>query len=165
MKTIGRLMMFAAMAAVIALLCGCGAFTAGGVYIFGDGYIDPTDPENNDGSHYHIVDFTATRSGYIEVSMVSDEVDSYVLVYQGTNESNLIGYDDDSGPGYDAFLSVPITQGITYRVKFTTAGADDFGYYEWQIDQVTVRSAAAGAEPGDKPAKSLDEVSGLKAAK
>lgn len=123
-----------ATAAAVVLLCGCGGGYSGSLGIVGDGFISSTDPEIASGAHYRTLDFIASRTGVMEVSMSGTEVDSYIILYRGTDKSDLIGTDDNSGGGTDALLSFDAVEGVTYEVLFTTAGADDFGHYSYTIE-------------------------------
>lgn len=150
-----------AVLAFMVILCGCGGSIPSAVYLSGDGYFDVTDPQTGaKNSYYHDLDFVAPSNGYIEVRMSSEAVDSIILVYRGTDDSDLIGSDDDSGgPGrVDAFFTFYAIQGVNYKVRFSTYDGKKTGLYTWSIDQVTTRSIPNPPDPGDKPNLSIDEM-------
>ena len=67
--------------------------------------------------------------------------DPYELIFEGNfgasvspPVSALVASDDSSGPGLDALTDFYATDGQVYTVWFTTAGAADYGTFEYTID-------------------------------
>jgi len=143
-----------ALVALTLAMAGCGG--GGGtdpLDIFGTAALTSSDPTNNDGSLYDERYFTATRNGYIAVSMSSDDLDAYVVVYEGRNEETRVGTDDDSGPGTNALLYFYARKGWVYTAKFTTSEAEAItGDYIYTIAEVD-GSRGLAAQVSDSPAK------------
>jgi len=115
---------------------------------------------NQDGSLYDSQSFTTTRDGWVQVSMSSDTLDSYVIVYSGVTEDTEVGYDDDSGTKGNAIYYFHAGSGETYTAKFTTYGegshAGDYTFTIKEIATPDTRRALAltvGKQPHDPAAK------------
>jgi hypothetical protein len=93
--------------------------------------------------------------------MRSDDVDSYLYLYRKDSDGtyDLVAEDDDSGDtAGDAFLSVDVRRGRTYRIVATSATSDERGPYlirfsrEWGRPARVVPDAARKAQSVDLPA-------------
>ncbi len=146
------IILISALLALAIALAGCGG-GGGRLDLFGTGALTLSDPTNNDGSLYDEVHFTATRNGYIEVSMSSRYLDAYIVVYEGRNEEVRVGTDDDSGPDTDALFYFQARRGQVYTAKFTTSQAEAItGNYVYTIAEMDgTRGPAVRAS--DSPAK------------
>jgi hypothetical protein len=104
----------------------------------------------------------ARRYGMVAVSMSSTQVDSYVVVWAGTdsdyNTYTYIGEANDSGVGFDALLIFEASAQSWYSFRCCTYGADDFGSYKYAVTYVDNRALAARKWTGSgKPAKTADD--------
>jgi hypothetical protein len=106
------------------LFSGCNSTTLGNATVLsGSGRLQAGDHTATDGSYIDDYTFTPQRDGYVTILMNSSSIDAYLLVYQGTNDTTLLGSNDDSGPGTDAVLTIYVQNGVTYMARFTSSGA------------------------------------------
>lgn len=118
--------------------CGGGGGSRAPLNITGYAELTHSDGVNRDGSLYDSRSFTATRDGWIQVSMSSTVLDPFIVVYRGTNEDYEVGHDDDSGSRSDAVFFFHAERGKTYTAKFTTYGSGArTGTYSFTIKEIT----------------------------
>jgi len=87
-----------------------------------------TTPGRNDASLVDLYELNMPVSGLLVIRMQSEVLDSYLEVRDESGET-IIAYDDDSGAGVNAFLTVRLEKG-RYRVVANTAfsWAEEGGY-------------------------------------
>ena len=143
------------------IIAGCGG-GGGRDPLNVSGYADLTmsDGVNQDDSLYDSQSFSTTRDGWVQVTMSSSTLDSYLIVYRGVTEDVEVGYDDDSGTKGNAVYFFHAGRGETYTAKFTTNGEGTHtGDYTFSIKEVTgpdtTRTLAltAGKQPHDPAMK------------
>lgn len=137
---------------LLLVLSGCGGGGGGNpLNIRNSGDLTFSDGRNNDGSLYDNYTFRATRDGWIQVTMSSTELDSYIVVYEGQDEGKQVGYDDDSGSDGDAIFVFWAYGGETFTAKFTTYGSGAItGHYKYSIKEITGdRLDTRATEPAD----------------
>jgi hypothetical protein len=89
----------------------------------------------SDGDDIDWVRFTVTDGGAYVISAGGendDELDTYIEVFDG--EEELVGEDDDSGPGYASHLSVQLDPG-TYLIKVRTLDDDPADSYLLRVER------------------------------
>jgi hypothetical protein len=156
-------MVFGILLCAAAVLSGCGGGGTGLLNINRTGTLTTSDRLNIDGSYGDVVHFTASRDGWIEVSMDSEGsnpvFDPFVVVWWGdaddfTNPGTWIGEDDDSGGGNNAWFSFYANDGERYTAMFTTYGPGDLGTYRYRIVEVDtmILSPSKGISKNGKPA-------------
>ena len=108
------------------------------LYITGSAELTLADNANVDDSLYESQSFEATRSGWVQVTMSSTDLDPYILVYSGTDENNEVGNDDDSGTNQNSVFFFSAEKDHTYTAKFTTYGSGaKTGRFTFTIIEVT----------------------------
>lgn len=139
---------------------GCGGGGDGGGLLNrgGTSTISSADPSNPDGSHYEVRHFMTTKSGDLTIDMMRTNStnslnDPYIIVWLGHDDlpslSTLIGCDDDSGIGLNAHMDIYAWgSGIQFSVMFTTYCWDDFGSYNWRVQEVVGTSSTSSAGTG-----------------
>jgi hypothetical protein len=149
-------------------LVGCGGGDDGPINISGTGQITTSDREATDGSYGDLRHITATRTGWILVTMDSAGrspiSDPYIVVWEGSSSSmgTVVCSDDDDGAGTNAFAEFYAVRGQTYTVLLTTYRANDLGTYSFsireEVSSSAVRSQAIDDEPTSKPAEDKEAV-------
>ncbi len=116
---------------------GCGGGHGGPANVLEwKGAIAQGDPTLPDGSHFDEYSFDGRAGDYVVVTMDSDEVDPYVIVavnHFPCWEWEVVGFDDDSGPGLDAYLPLVLPGMRKYYVAANTAFENDFGAYRLRV--------------------------------
>jgi hypothetical protein len=95
-------------------LIGCVPIRTGPVNRVGTSHLASVDPKSPEVAYYHLQRFTATRNDWVVVTMeriirwdIRSVDDPYVTVWSGEEaaptDSTLIGSDDNSGSGRDAY--------------------------------------------------------------
>lgn len=154
----------------VALVAGCGSdSTTRRVDTTRTGTLTTASRLNVDGSRADVVQFRATRDGYVRVTMERHGTrpvdDPYIVVWYGRaddfDDFTFIGSDDDSGGCWDAMLVFPVTRNAWYSVMLTTYGPADLGTYRYTIRELLCGVAAAQvtAPPAD-PDKTPADVGG-----
>lgn len=153
----------AAFALVAVMVGGCSSdSTTKGVDVSGTARLTTADPFNPDGSRFKLVQFRATRSGYVRVTMERDGTspvaDPWVEAWYGRSDTydeyTFIGLDDDSGGCWDAMLVFPVERNAWYTAMFTTRDPGDLGTYRYTIRELVCGvSAAEVTAPSDLPGK------------
>jgi hypothetical protein len=153
--------------ALALVLVGCSGGGGGRIDIARSGRISPSDIQLADGSFADIVRVRATRDGFITVAMNrggSDPVfDPYIQVFEGSastfadlqrlfNLGLLIDSDDDSGSGVNAALDFLADDNQVYSIVLNTSGPNDFGTYNYRIEEVSGPQVVSAGDSGDKAA-------------
>jgi len=127
-------------------LLGCGGSSENNLIQQGSSYLSSTDIHTVDGSYAEDLQFQAKKDGYIQVDMMSSDLDSYIVVWNGTaadpDASTLIGNNDDGGVGHNARLIFASSRGAYYTCRFTTFRGGFSGSYDYSVSQVNARGAA-----------------------
>ena len=95
------------------------------------GVLSSYDNALTDGSYYDDWILEIPRSGTIAIDMVSETVDSYVMLMRGWRGGPVwdgIASDDDGGSGLDAFLTASVQPG-TYTITANSYDSGDLGRY------------------------------------
>ena len=107
------------------------------ITIDGSAVADRLDSNSNllpDNSYFNAYTFEGRAGQQISITMSSDQLDSYLLLY-GPNQEDL-GRDDDSGGGRNARLDITLATGGTYLVLANSYGATEQGPYELSISSL-----------------------------
>jgi len=130
--------------------------------ISGAGRLQSGDAVRN-GKYYEAISFTPPVTGYVTVNMGSPGFDCVVRVYR---DYDLIGSDDDDGPGLDASFAFYATGGVTYVAHFTSYRDYATGDYTYEM-----KSSSRGVSSDDmtdtpqKSKLSIDEAPNVKSAR
>ncbi|MGB7314238.1 MAG: tetratricopeptide repeat protein [Nodosilinea sp.] len=116
-----------------------------------NGVLDATSNTLDNGEYYNIHTFEGTEGQDVVVDLVSEEFDTYLIVF-GPEGNRVAENDDGDGSNARVRLTLPVTG--TYRVRATSYGAGEVGSYQlsWQEDTALVELQQAlevARESGD----------------
>jgi len=137
------------------VLAGCGG-SGSGTIAEGYGDITSLDTVLGNGAYADkMIGLRAYKDGWVCVDMISSEVDSYLIAWEGSaddfDDVTFIGEDDDSGDyDPDARLVFPVYDGEYFSVKFTTYGSNDFGSYYYRVHYVDADYYTSTRKSSDK---------------
>lgn len=111
---------------------GENVLTAGGA---ASGELAETDATLDDGSHFDVWTFHGTAGDRVTVTMTSTDLDSFLLLYQGSWEAGEYLAEDDDGAGMpDARISLTLPATGTYSVVANSYGGGETGRYELRLE-------------------------------
>ena len=120
----------------LAALCGCGGGASPNPDSNGPAVVRTSLSrsdffDDQDDRFYDIYICDVTQSGTATVEMVSDDIDSYLLIYRRTlsGDFEFIDFDDDSNDAGDARVDFFVERGRSYRILATSAGSNERGDY------------------------------------
>ena len=147
-------------------LAGCGG---SGSRTIAEGYGDITslDTELANGAHADkLLGLRAYKDGWVCVDMISNEVDSYIIAWEGSASDfeydTFIEENDDADDyTHDARVVFPVYDGQYFSVKFTTYGPNDFGSYYYRVHYVDSDYYTSTRSNPDKPPLSREGLQDL----
>jgi hypothetical protein len=116
-----------------------------------DSSLTSADNMLTDDTYYEDWEWTAPRTGQVEISLHSSVFDPYLYAFSGTSGNHnlvLIDQDDDSGPGTDALIVFNATGGTRYTFRFNTLFAYETGSFTARIREI---GRARSDEPAWQP--------------
>ena len=117
---------------LVGLAASASAATASAEHLHYFGHLCHHDASLSDHSHYDAYTVYLHTGDHVHISMMSWEVDSYLLVE--CPHGDVIYQDDDSGSGVNAAISFRVRTCGYYRILANTCGPEDVGHYELVID-------------------------------
>lgn len=90
------------------------------------GALSTSDPESETGEFFDSWGLRLNSSRTIQIDMTSDQVDTYLRLFD--SEDELIERNDDGGTGFNARMVVSLNEGC-YRIQATSFADGDTGEY------------------------------------
>lgn len=106
------------------------------------GTLSSSDPQLDDGEHYHSYTFQGRANEHIVVSLTSTSFDTYLAIF--TTDGDWEDQDDDSGGSSNAELNVTLPKSGRYVIVVTSYAGDETGDYTLAVR--TSERGSAGAE-------------------
>ncbi len=107
------------------------------------GTFETDDTQLDDGSYVDLYNLSAEAGAEITISMISSDVDSYILLYRVVDGgTELVAQDNDSYGDGDARLTVTMPSAGAYIIAANTAVAGETGGYLLQYDMESPFDAA-----------------------
>jgi len=101
-------------------------------------------------------EFTVPSNGQVNLSTAGSNYDTVLALYTGNTLATLavVGCDDDSGPGTQSEMSVPVQDDLTYYIQAGGFGGRS-GNLVLILDFISFAGAAGGGLPGFIPCQNL----------
>lgn len=106
------------------------------------GELTTSDPQLDDGEHYHSYSFHGRANEHIAVTLTSTSFDTYLAIF--TPDGDWEDQDDDSGSSSNAELNVTLPKTGRYVIVVTSYAGDETGEYSLSVR--TSERGSAGAE-------------------
>lgn len=95
-----------------------------------DGALTPED-DAYAGSYYDLYGLTLDATTQVQIDMMSDSIDTYLLLYE--SDGTYVDENDDGGAGFNSRLTASLGAGC-YRIEATSYDAGETGPYSLTVD-------------------------------
>ena len=110
------------------------------------GTLQPSDVRLENGAFVDSYRLTGRAGEVVTITVRSGEFDAFVVVGDPERDRTPLGYDDDSGGGYDAQVTVRLPRDGAYSIGIAAAGQKPTGRYTLSVVPRAGTAASAGTE-------------------
>jgi hypothetical protein len=98
------------------------------------GQLTSSSPTLDDGSHYQLWNFDGQAGEEVTISLISDDFDAYMMLFQGAGlDGERLASDDDGAGGLNARITHTLPSSGTYTVVANSYGAGTTGAYRIEL--------------------------------
>jgi len=109
-----------------------------------EGALQPSDTRMGNGAYVDTYRLTGRAGETVTITVRSSEFDAFVVVGDPERDRTPLAYDDDSGGGYDARVTVRLPRDGAYSIGIASAGGKPTGSYTLSVHPATGSTASAG---------------------
>lgn len=119
------------------------------------GRLTSASPTFDDGSHFHVWQFSGEAGQQVMLTLRSDDFDPYMILIRGMSpsEADILADDDDSAGNYDARITGTLPESGVYTVVVNSYGSGSTGAYELEFQTSKVsweEQYPGGGDPAGK---------------